>query len=122
MERPGAGTGDIERFFTGLAAFSRTGSQAGRGCLMINSIAEHEGRSTHLGRQGQDFRDRLNAAFANALAGQHEPTLARQQAQLLTTTTFGIWLAAPIDPAGAAQACDAVAACIRTWHQAAERS
>ncbi|HUZ25504.1 MAG TPA: TetR/AcrR family transcriptional regulator [Streptosporangiaceae bacterium] len=122
MERPRAGTGDIERFFTSLATFFRTGSQAGRGCLMINSIAEHEGRSTHLGRQGQAFRDRLNAAFASALAGQREPALARQQAQLLTATTFGIWLAARIDPAGAAQACDAAAACIRTWHQAPGRS
>ena len=32
MERPDAGAGDIEGFFTGLAAFFRTGRQAGRGC------------------------------------------------------------------------------------------
>jgi AcrR family transcriptional regulator len=115
MERPGAGPGDIERFFTGLAAFFRTGSQARQGCLMINSIAEDEGRGTRLGRRAQAFRDRLTGAFANAMAGQHEPGLASGRAQLLTATTFGIWLAARIDPAGAAQACDAAAACVREW-------
>src|SRR5438128_8940993 len=43
LERPGAGADDIEGFFTGLAGFFRTGSQARQGCPMINSIAEHEG-------------------------------------------------------------------------------
>jgi TetR/AcrR family transcriptional regulator, transcriptional repressor for nem operon len=117
MERPGACCRDIERFFTGLAAFLRTGSQAGRGCLMINSIAEDEGRGTLLGSRAQAFRDRLTAAFASALAGQHEPAHMPERARLLTTATFGIWLAARIDPADAAQACDAAAACVRTWHQ-----
>lgn len=118
MERPDAGAGDIEGFFTGLAAFFRTGSQAGWGCLMINSIAEDEGRGTLLGSRAQAFRDRLTTAFASALAGQHEPGHVSERARLLTATTFGIWLAARIDPAGAAQACDAAAACIRTWHEA----
>ena len=69
MERAGAGSGDIVHFFTGLAAFFRTGGQEPRGCLMINSIAEHEGRSPLLGSPAQGFRDRLTAAFANAMAG-----------------------------------------------------
>ncbi len=116
MERPGAGPGDIERFFASLAAFFRTGSRARQGCLMINSIAEDEGRGTLLGGRAQAFRDRLTAAFANAMAGQHEPGLACGRAQLLTATTFGIWLAARIDPAGAADACDAAATCVRGWH------
>jgi len=118
MERPGAGLGDIERFFTGLAAFFRTGGQARRGCLMINTIAEDEGRGTLLGGQAQAFRDRLAAAFANAMPGRHEPALAAERAQLLTAATFGIWLAARIDPASAAQAADAAAACIRSWQRA----
>ena len=118
MERPGAGPGDIERFFTGLAAFFRTSGQARRGCLMINTIAEDEGRGTLLGDQAGAFRDRLSAAFANAMAGQHEPGLASQRIQLLTTATLGIWLAARIDPASAAQAADATAACARNWQQA----
>jgi TetR/AcrR family transcriptional regulator, transcriptional repressor for nem operon len=121
MERPGAGLGDIERFFTGLAAFFRAGGQDGRGCLMINTIAEDQGRGTLLGSQAQAFRDRLTAAFANAMAGQHEPGLVPGQAQLLTAATFGIWLAARIDPASAAQASDATAARIHSWQQAPDR-
>ena len=118
LERPGASTGDIERFLAGLAGFFRTDQRARQGCLMINSIAEHEGRSPHLAGRAQAFRDRLNAAFANALAGQHEPGLVCERAQLLTAATFGIWIAARIDPADAAQACDAAAACIHTWQKA----
>jgi TetR/AcrR family transcriptional repressor of nem operon len=118
LERPRAGPGDIERFFAELAAFFRTGGQDRRGCLMINTIAEDEGRGTLLGGQAQAFRDRLSAAFANAMAGQHEPGLVSQRAQLLTTATFGIWLAARIDPASAAQAADATAACAHSWQQA----
>lgn len=118
MERPGAGLGDIERFFAGLAAFFRADGQDGRGCLMINTIAEDEGRGTLLGPRAQEFRDRLNAAFANAMTHRDEPGLVSQRAQFLTAATFGIWLAARIDPASAAQACDASAACIRSWHQA----
>jgi TetR/AcrR family transcriptional repressor of nem operon len=118
MERHGADLGDIERFFTGLAAFFRTDRQARRGCLMINTIAEDQGRGTLLGGQAQAFRDRLAAAFANAMAGQHEPGLMPGQAQLLTAATFGIWLAARIDPASAAQACETTAARIRSQQQA----
>jgi hypothetical protein len=118
MERPGAGLGDIERFFAGLAAFFRTGGQASRGCLMINTIAEDEGRGTLLGGQAQAFRDRLSAAFANAMTGQHDPGLASERAQFLTAATFGIWLAARIDPASAAQASHATTACVRSWQQA----
>jgi TetR/AcrR family transcriptional regulator, transcriptional repressor for nem operon len=121
MERPGADPGDIERFFAGLAAFFRTDGQARRGCLVINTIAEDEGRGTLLGDQAQAFRDRLAAAFANAMAGRPEPALVPEQAQLLTAATFGIWLTARIDPAGAAQACDATTARIRSRQQALDR-
>ena len=85
---------------------------------MINTIAEDEGRGTLLGSQAQAFRDRLSAAFANAMTGQRDPGLVSERAQLLTAATFGTWLTARIDPAGAAQAADATAACIRSWQQA----
>ena len=85
---------------------------------MINTIAEDEGCGTLLGGQVQAFRDRLSAAFANAMACQHEPDLASGQARLLTAPTFGIWLTARIDSAGAAQTCDATAARICNPHQA----
>ena len=122
MERPGADLGDIERFFTGLAAFFRAGGQARRGCLMVNTIAEDEGRGTLLGGQAQAFRDRLAAAFANAMAGQHQPGTVPGQAQLLTAATFGIWLTARIDPASAGQACAAAVARIRGWQHAPRRA
>jgi TetR/AcrR family transcriptional regulator, transcriptional repressor for nem operon len=115
MECPGAGPGAIEGFFAGLAAFFRAGGQARRGCFMINTIAEDEGRGTLLGPGAQAFRDRLGAAFANAMTGQPEPGLVSGRAQLLTAATFGIWLGARIDPASAAQAADAAAACVRSW-------
>jgi len=117
MERPGAGSGDIEGFFAGLAAFFRTGGLASRGCLMINTIAEDGGRGTLLGDQAKAFRDRLSAAFAKAMTGQREPSLVAERAQFLTAATFGIWLTARIDPPSAAQACDTTAACIRSWQQ-----
>jgi AcrR family transcriptional regulator len=115
MERPGADLADIERFFTALAAFFRGDSDAGRGCLMINTIAEDEGRGTLLGERAQAFRDGMSAAFANAMADQLEPGLASAQAQLLTAATFGIWLEARVDPASAARVCDAIAGSIRSW-------
>jgi TetR/AcrR family transcriptional regulator, transcriptional repressor for nem operon len=120
LERPGAGTGDIERFLAGLAAFFRTDERAQQGCLMINSIAEHEGRSDHLAGRAQAFRDRLHHALSNALAS-HQPTLATERAHLLTATTFGIWLTARIDPATAADACEATIASVRTWRRPAPR-
>jgi len=70
------------------------------------------------GPQAQAFRDRLGAAFAKAMTGQHEPDLASERAQFLTAATFGIWLTARIDPASAAQACDSTTACVRSWPQA----
>lgn len=118
MERPGSGPGDIEGFFTGLAAYFRSDGQASRGCLMINTIAEDEGRGTLLGPRAQEFRDRLSAAFTNAMTGQHGSSLVSERAQFLTAATFGIWLTARIDSASAAQAADATAACIRSWQQA----
>ena len=121
LERPGAGTRDIERFFAGLAAFFRTDERAQQGCFMINSIAEHEGRSDHLAGRAQAFRDRLDHALSNALASHHQPELAAEQAHLLTATTLGIWLTARINPAIAADACDAAIASIRTWQRPAPR-
>jgi TetR/AcrR family transcriptional regulator, transcriptional repressor for nem operon len=117
MQRPGAGLADIEGFFIALAAFFRGGSNPSRGCLMINTIAEDEGRGTLLGDRARAFREGMTGAFANAMTGHAEPGLAAVQAQLLTAATFGIWLEARVDPAGAASCCDAVAASISGWQQ-----
>jgi TetR/AcrR family transcriptional repressor of nem operon len=115
LEQPGAARGDIERFFAGLAELFGTDHRAHRGCFMINSIAELEGRTTHLHGRAEAFRDRLRTAFTNALATGPETTLAAERARLLTATTFGIWLTARINPQDAAQTCYATIAQIRTW-------
>ena len=115
LEHPGAARGDIEGFFAGLAELFCTDERAHRGCLMINSIAELEGRTTHLQGRAEAFRDRLRTAFTNALTTGPETALAAERAQLLTATTFGIWLTARIDSQDAAQTCRATIAQIRTW-------
>jgi len=52
------------------------------------------------------------------MTGHHEPGLASERGQFLTAATLGIWLTARIDPASAAQAADATAACACSWQQA----
>ena len=52
------------------------------------------------------------------MTGQHEPGLVSERVQFLTAATFGICLTTRIDPANAAQAADATAACACTLQQA----
>lgn len=113
MEAPDADAETVAAFFTRLAAYSR-GDAASSGCLMVNSIAELEGRSDDiLEGRGDGFRERLRAAFAHALAGGLEAAAAHEQARLLTATTLGVWLTARSDPAEAADLSDVTAARVR---------
>jgi AcrR family transcriptional regulator len=121
MERPDAGLEDIERFFGGLARHFRDDEVAARrGCLMVNSIAEFEGREGQLDGWAAAFRDRLGHAFAKSLGsrahtGDAHTGDADRRARLLASATLGIWLAARIDPGDAARMCDAWMAQIREW-------
>lgn len=115
MERADASIEDVEGFFSGLAERFRGDEQAMRGCLMVNSIAELEGRSDTLGGRADAFRERLRAAFANALGSGHDPTDGDERARLLTATTLGVWLTVRTNRRAAAEACDAVIAQIRAW-------
>lgn len=120
MERPDADLDDIELFFSGLARHFRDDeAAASRGCLMVNSIAEFEGREDQLDGWAGAFRDRLGHAFANALARRAGAGRADQRARLLTSATFGIWLTARISPADAARMCDAWMTQIREWRSEA---
>jgi TetR/AcrR family transcriptional repressor of nem operon len=122
MEQSGAGVADVEGFFAGLAELFRANdATARRGCLMVNSIAEFEGRSTQLAAHAGTFRDRLRDAFTNALTHETEPTSVDHRAQLLTAATLGIWLAARIDPLDAAQTCDAVKSQVHSWRRSPEQ-
>lgn len=117
MEQEGADTRAIEGFFVGLAQHFRADDvSARRGCLVVNSIAEFEGRGNKLGNQARAFRDRLDRAFSNALASGLDPERAAERARLLTSATLGVWLAARIAPADAAGMCDAWIRHVQGWH------
>jgi TetR/AcrR family transcriptional repressor of nem operon len=111
MHRPGAGSRDIIAFFHGLAKLFRDDPELWRrGCLWVNSFAEFSGREPPDPR-AVEYRHRLCAAFANALAG----AAADRRSRLLAAATFGIWLNARIDPNEAARICEDVIAEIRSW-------
>lgn len=121
MERPGAGVSEVTGFFAGLADLFRSDDEtARRGCLMVNSIAEFEGRGLEFGHAGV-FRDRLRHAFTNALTHETDPASVDERAQLLTATTLGLWLAARIDPVDAAHICAAVMSQVHSWRRTPER-
>jgi TetR/AcrR family transcriptional repressor of nem operon len=120
MERPGAGVAEVTGFFAGLAdLFSSGDATARRGCLMVNSIAEFEGRGLELGHAGM-FRDRLRRAFTSALSHETDPASVDERAQLLTATTLGLWLAARIDPVDTAHSCGAVISQVHSWRRTPE--
>ncbi len=116
MERADADVGDIESFFAGLARLFRSGDPAARrGCLMVNSIAELEGRVPLLKSRSAGFRDRLRSAFANALSRGTRGDRVEERARLLTSATLGAWLATRIAPTEAARMCEAWIAELRDW-------
>lgn len=118
MERSGAGVADVADFFAGLAQLFRADDAiARRGCLMVNSIAEFEGRSAQLAGHAGTFRDRLRDAFTNALTHETKPASVEHRAQMLTAATLGLWLAARIDPLDAAQICAAVKSQVHSWRR-----
>jgi TetR/AcrR family transcriptional regulator, transcriptional repressor for nem operon len=116
MEKADANVEDIELFFDGLAKlFQDDPVTARRGCLMVNSIVEFEGREGGLDGRAGEFRDRLATAFANALSNSASPKRVDQRAHLLTSATLGVWLAARIAPIDAAHMCDAWVTQVRNW-------
>jgi AcrR family transcriptional regulator len=111
MERPTASDADIATFFSTLARrFRKNGPLDRRGCFMVNSIAELEGRDARVHEVAVAYRDRLRRAFANALAATGQPDQARRDrlARLLSAATIGVWLEARVDPIDAARACDSL--------------
>ena len=116
MERADAGLDDIVGFFRGLAEHFRADeTSARRGCLMVNSIAEFEGREDQLDGRAEQFRDRLSSAFTRALTASGDRERVDQRARLLSSATLGVWLAARIAPSDAAHTCDALIAQVQAW-------
>jgi TetR/AcrR family transcriptional repressor of nem operon len=121
MEDPGAGVRDVEGFFTRLAALFRDGGSPARyGCLWVNTITEFAGRPAPVEVRAAELRDRLRAAFGNALAGTGwrgtgDPAVVERRAQILGLATWGVWICARDDPADAARLCDALISEVRSW-------
>lgn len=122
MEDAGARPTDVADFFANLAArFRGDPTEARKGCLWVNALAEFSAREPTLEVHASVYRIRLYDAFNNALnsgasrASGEAYTAAEQRARMLVATTFGLWLAVRIDPSEAAILCDAVRAEVSSW-------
>jgi AcrR family transcriptional regulator len=119
LERDGAGLEEIVGYFK-LLATRFTRPEAQRGCLMINTIGECAGRDPDFTREGQEFLERVRAAFANALkssvkAGVMTRLHATQRAASLAGASAGAWITVRADPAAARAVCLSTAAQVALW-------
>jgi AcrR family transcriptional regulator len=115
MERSGAEPHDIVGFFSGLAELFRDDpGLARRGCMWVNAVAEFAGREPPDAR-ADEYRNRLDAAFAGSLSGGGQHVLVRERSRMLTATTFGIWLTVRVDAVEGARVSDHVAAAVTEW-------
>jgi TetR/AcrR family transcriptional repressor of nem operon len=126
VEAPGAGLREAAAFFKGLADhFSST--DADRGCLLVNSIAELAGRDPSFSPVAAEFTRRVRRAFANALGhaadnGEMSRREVSRRTELLSASWFGVWIAVRSDPAGAAATCKSIAQEITSWKAPPTRS
>lgn len=108
--------------FGALVVAAEKGATA-LGCLATNTIAELGVRGTNQRRLLDDYRARLNAAFAAALgraaeAGEIEPRDQQLRARALGTIALGLFLTLRGNPEAVREAretADAVEAIIRSW-------
>lgn len=122
MREGPAGLATVVGFFTGMAATFRSDPRAGRGCLMVNSVAELGSRDSQVLRGAIAYRDKFREAFATALSraarrGEIDGDRTRVRAELLTATVMGLFMTARIDPADAAKTCEGVAAEVSSWRR-----
>ena len=115
-----AGLETVVDFFTGMAATFRSDPRAGRGCLMVNSVAELGSRDSQVLRAAVAYRDKFREAFATALRratgrGEVDGDRTPVRAEMLTATVMGLFLTARIDLADAAKTCEGVAAEVSSW-------
>jgi AcrR family transcriptional regulator len=121
LRQDDAGLAAIIGFFAGMAqAFRAEPARHARGCLMVNTVADLGAQDAAVARLGAAYRDSLREAFAAALghaAARGEVDAARSQprATLLAAQVMGLFLTARIDPADAAEVCEAIAAEVASW-------
>ena len=78
MREGEAGLETVADFFTGMAETFRSDPRAGRGCLMVNSVAELGSRDSHVVRAAVAYRDKFREAFAATLRRRHRPRRGRR--------------------------------------------
>jgi TetR/AcrR family transcriptional repressor of nem operon len=121
VEAPSADAEDAAAYFVTLASLFR-GELGSRGCLMVNAIGELGGRDPDMSRQGAEFHGRFREAFANALRstvgrGPAQRVVLVQRSETLAVAAMGVWITSRVDPAGAAEACEAIVQQIRLWRE-----
>lgn len=115
VESQDATADDAAGFFVAIAALFR-GELRSRGCLLVNAIGELAGRDASMARQGAELYERYRRAFANALRGRaRDQDVTGDRARVLAVSAMGAWITSRVDPAAAAQACDAVVNQISVW-------
>ena len=122
MREGQAGLAMVVGFFTGMAATFRSDPRAGRGCLMVNSVAELGSRDSQVLRAAGAYRDKFREAFATALnraagRGEIDGGRTRVRAEWLTATVMGLFLTARIDLADAAKTCEGIASEVSSWRR-----
>lgn len=116
MAAPGAGPDSIIDFFAGLGGFFLGEPNARLGCLVINAVGDLAGRDPLGDQWGAFFREHLGSALTNACAGFEAPAdILERRVQMLVAQTLGVWLLVRVDPAAAAQACQAVIEDLARW-------
>jgi TetR/AcrR family transcriptional regulator, transcriptional repressor for nem operon len=118
MEHGAPSPDAVAAFFGRVAEIFRTDPDwAGRGCLIMNSIAEMAGSTGDISPVAAAFPKRLERAFNRCLKGPgRSPAAAvRRRSELLATTTVGVWLLARADRHRAARVCESVREEVRTW-------
>jgi hypothetical protein len=125
VESEDATTADAAGVFAAIALLFR-GDLGNRGCLVVNAIGELAGRDPSAARHGAALYERYHLAFANALGRESEGTardegVVLDRAHVLAVAAMGVWITSRVDPAAAAQACDAMVRQIAVWGHARPR-
>jgi AcrR family transcriptional regulator len=120
VESEDATTADAAGVFAAIALLFR-GDLGNRGCLVVNAIGELAGRDRSAARHGADLYERYRLAFANALGRESDDGEILDRAQVLAVSAMGVWITSRVDPAAAAQACDAMVRQIAVWGRARPR-
>lgn len=121
LQQDDAGLATIVNFFTGMAQLFRADpAHYGRGCLIVNAMAERGAQDPEVASLGAAYRDSLREAFAAALGhaaarGEVDAARTHSRANLLAAQMMGLLLTVRIDPDGAAEVCESVAAEVSSW-------